>query len=67
MDTQTIRAWLSLIKAARKLPAKQWTLWCFMVGVGGTLEERIQIGQAALATFNRFWSYTPGQEARDVT
>jgi hypothetical protein len=31
-----------------------------MVGVGGALPERIQLGQAALAALGRVWSFTPG-------
>src|SRR5262245_27426911 len=60
MTIDAIRVWLSLVKAARKLPKNQWETWCFMVGTGGTPEERTRIGQAALSTFGRIWSYTPG-------
>lgn len=66
MTDQDIRAWLSLCRSARKLPARQWETWCFMVGTGGTLPDRTRLGQAALAVFGRFWSYTPGKEAHDA-
>jgi hypothetical protein len=60
MDDTEIRAWLSLCRAAQKLPKVKLETWRFMVGVGGTLAERIQLGQAALAALGRAWSFTPG-------
>jgi hypothetical protein len=65
MDPFTIRKWISLVTAARKLPASKWATWAFIVGTGGTLEERTLIGQAALSTFGRNWTYSR-VEASDV-
>ena len=57
MELDDIRRWFSLCKAARKLPARQWETWAFMVGTVGTLQERTRLGQAALSTFGRHWTY----------
>lgn len=65
MTIEEIRRWLSLVKAARKLPARQWETWTFMVGTCGTLDERTRLGAAALSTFGRMWEYHEG--ARDVS
>lgn len=66
-DDTAIRAWLSLVTAARKLPARQWETWCMMVGTSGTLAERTEIGRCALIRFGRHWSFTPGKEAADAS
>jgi hypothetical protein len=67
MTDLDIRAWLSLCRAAQRLPKSKREQWHFMVGVGGTLAERTRLGAAALASLGRVWSFTPGKEADDAS
>lgn len=68
MDEETaIRAWLSLCRAALRLPKTKLDTWRFMVGTGGTVEERTRLGAAALASLGRVWSFTPGKEVADAS
>ena len=57
MDTTT-RTWFALCKRAGKLKPDVFQTWAFMVGTTGTLEERIELGKAALRELGIAWNYT---------
>jgi hypothetical protein len=51
MTEEQIDNWLRLCERAGRMRPESFTVWAFMVGTSGTLEERIVIGERALNTF----------------
>lgn len=50
-----IYVWLKLVQRATNMRSASFETWKFMVGTGGTLTERIELGKRALAALGVKW------------
>lgn len=47
--------WLKLCKRASRMSSDRFAVWAFMVGIDGSLAERIERGKRALAELGITW------------
>ena len=43
-----LERWIAICKESGKLHPNQWQGWAFMVGTGGTIDDRIYLAERAL-------------------